>query len=279
MFLILVWSLITNYNQPMKKLNHLSILLALSFIIFWSCTYEKEPIPDECLGNIILSLDSKVDSSCGGSDGSISVIASGGEGIYTFSINGGIAQDSPVFSSLSAGSYTIVASDGVCSAEFSIEILNADGVNATLQANQSSCGNSTGSIVVNATGGAAPYEYKLGTGSFQSSASFNSLAPGNYVVFVKDATGCEVELQAKVKSDVSFGSIKAIIQTNCAVSGCHNGSQSPNLTNDNIIISSANRIQSRTTVRTMPPSSSGLSLTQAEIDQIACWVADGASSN
>jgi hypothetical protein len=262
----------------MIKLKHLTIL-TLGFIVFWSCTYEKEPIPDECLGNIILVLDSKLDSSCGGSDGSISLNATGGEGIYTFSLNGGTAQASPVFNSLSAGSYTVVASDGICSAEFSIEILNADGVNAMVQASQSSCDNSTGSIVVNATGGIGPYEYKLGTGSFQSGDTFNALAPGNYVVFVKDATGCQVELQSKVKSDVAFASIKAIIQTNCAVSGCHNGSQSPDLTNNNIIVSNANRIQSRTAVRTMPPSSSGRSLTQTEIDQIACWVADGASTN
>lgn len=262
----------------MKKLKYLTIL-TLSFIVFWSCTYEKEPIPDECLGNIVLSLDSKVDSSCGGSDGSISLNTDGGDGFYTFSINGGAAQASPIFNSLSAGSYNIIASDGICSAEFSIEILNADGVNATVQASQSSCNNSTGSIAVNATDGIGPYEYKLGTGSYQSSASFNSLAPGNYVVFVKDATGCEVELQTRVKSDVVFGSIKAIIQTNCAVSGCHNGTQDPDFTNNNIIVSNANRIQSRTTVRTMPPSSSGLSLTQSEIDQIACWVADGAPSN
>jgi hypothetical protein len=262
----------------MRKLRQLNLLL-VSFIIFWSCTYEKEPIPDECLGSIVLTLDNKVDTNCGGSVGSFSLNASGGEGTYTFSLNGGTAQSSPIFTSLSAGSYTVVASDGVCSAEFSIEILNADGVNATVQSTESGCESSSGTISVNAVGGSAPYEYKLGSGAFQASATFNSLSPGDYVVTVKDASGCEIELQTKVKSDVRFGAIRAIIQTNCAVSGCHNGSQSPNLTDTNIIVSNAGRIQARTTVRTMPPSSSGLCLTQAEIDQIACWVADGASTN
>ncbi len=251
----------------------------MGFIIFWSCTYEKEPIPDECLGSIVLTLVNKVDTNCGGSVGSFSLNASGGEGIYTFSLNGGTAQSSPIFTSLSAGSYTVVASDGVCSAEFSIEILNADGVNATVQSTDSGCESSSGTISVNAVGGLAPYEYKLGTGSFQAEASFNALSPGNYVVTVKDASGCEIQLQTRVKSDVRFSAIRAIIQTNCAISGCHNGSQSPNLTDTNIIVSNAGRIQARTTVRTMPPSSSGLSLTQAEINQIACWVADGATTN
>jgi hypothetical protein len=262
----------------MKKLKY-SILLIFSFAIFWSCTYEKEPIPDECLGNVAINLESKSDASCGQSDGAITVTTSGGDGNYTYSINGGTAQTADVFNSLTAGSYSIVASDGVCSAELTVEILNADGVNATLQATQSNCNDGTGSINVSAVGGVAPYEYKIGAGNFQSQSSFTALSPGSYNVVVKDAGGCEVQLQARVRSDVTFGNIKSIVQTNCAISGCHDGSRSPNLTIDGNIGGSANRIQARTGARTMPPSSSGLSLSQAQIDQIACWVSDGANIN
>lgn len=262
----------------MKKLNYL-ILLILSFTVFWSCTYEKEPIPDECLGNVNISLQSKSDASCGQSDGSITVSTTGGAGIYSYSINGGANQSAEIFNSLAAGSYSIVVSDGICSAELTVEVLNADGVNASLQATPSGCNDGTGVITVSAVGGITPYEYKLGTANFQSQSSFNSLSPGNYTVIVKDAGGCEVQLQARVESDVTFGTIKSIVQTNCAITGCHNGSRSPNLTLDGNIGSSASRIQARTAARTMPPSSSGLSLSQTQIDQIACWVADGAKTN
>ncbi|MFT6214218.1 MAG: hypothetical protein ACJAS3_000610 [Roseivirga sp.] len=262
----------------MKRLKGL-VLLILSTFILWSCTYDKEPIPDECLGNIIINLQSKNDASCSQRDGDIAVTASGGDGDYTYSINGGALQTGALFSSLAAGSYSIVASDGICTAELSVEILNADGVNATVQATQSSCDNSTGTITVDALGGVTPYEYKIGTGDFQAQSSFSSLSPGDYDIVVKDAEGCEVQLQAKVNSDVTFGNIKSIIEINCAISGCHSGSQSPNFTIDANIKGSANRIQARSSARSMPPSSSGLSLSQTQIDQIACWVADGANIN
>ncbi|MFT7057381.1 MAG: hypothetical protein ACJAR3_003029, partial [Roseivirga sp.] len=117
----------------MKRLKGL-VLLILSTFILWSCTYDKEPIPDECLGNIIINLQSKNDASCSQRDGDIAVTASGGDGDYTYSINGGALQTGALFSSLAAGSYSIVASDGICTAELSVEILNADGVNATVKA-------------------------------------------------------------------------------------------------------------------------------------------------
>ncbi len=71
--------------------------------------------------------------------------------------------------------------------------------------------------------------------------------------------------------------IKSIIDSNCATSGCHNGSASiPDFTTYDGVFGSRNSVKSRTSARTMPPASSGKSLTDAQIQMIACWVDSGA---
>lgn len=256
-----------------------SFLLFTLAIFYWQCTFEQEPLPETCLSTLSLSLDARSNSTCGANDGTFTVSALGGEGNYSYSINGGVTQGSSTFNGLAAGTYIVTVFEGECFARLEVQIQNTNGVNATVQSSNSNCGTANGSVLVSATGGAEPYQYKLGSGSFQSSASFNDLAPGNYQVTVKDGGGCEVNLQAKVTSEITFDNIKSIIETNCAVSGCHNGSVSPNFTNNSNIVSQASRIQARTSARTMPPASSGRSLTAEEIESISCWVSDGASGN
>lgn len=74
--------------------------------------------------------------------------------------------------------------------------------------------------------------------------------------------------------------IEPIIESSCAVSGCHvTGQQQPTLESYAQIVSNAEKIKARTSNGTMPPSSSGLSLTQAEIDAIACWVDEDTPDN
>lgn len=263
----------------MKRIKTFLVLFFLAVMV-WQCDSEQEPIPADCaIEAPLLELASKTDANCGLADGSITLSAASLSAAVSLTVNG-TPQTNGNIENLAAGSYVIVSTsaDG-CTTELTVEILNADGVNATIDTVPSECGNTTGRIVVNASGGAQPFEYKLGTGSFQASERFNALAPGDYEVTVKDASGCEVVLQAQVKSDVTFANVKAIIQTNCAVSGCHNGSRPPDFTSDANIQGSANRIQIRTGARTMPPPSSGRTLTDAEIEAIACWVADGASGD
>lgn len=80
---------------------------------------------------------------------------------------------------------------------------------------------------------------------------------------------------------VSFAqTVQPIIQTNCAISGCHvNGQQRPTLETYEQIAANAERVMIRTSNGTMPPSSSGKTLTPEEIDAIACWVSGGAPNN
>jgi len=74
--------------------------------------------------------------------------------------------------------------------------------------------------------------------------------------------------------------IAPIINTNCAVSGCHiTGQQLPTLNTYAQISANSSKIKTRTSNGTMPPSTSGLSLSIQEIEAIACWVESGAPDN
>jgi uncharacterized membrane protein len=73
--------------------------------------------------------------------------------------------------------------------------------------------------------------------------------------------------------------IKSIISKNCALSGCHDGSNSnPNLGNFNELKNSAERVKNRavdnTTSTRMPPLPAE-ALTQSEKQLINCWIENG----
>lgn len=263
----------------MKNIKLIAFLICTSFLA-WHCTSEQEPLPDDCASSSpVLIVDNKTDANCGLADGSITLSALSVAPGVTITVNGN-PQTGATIQNLAAGSYLIVATtDGGCSTELTVEVLNQDGVNASLQTSDSDCDNPSGTVTVSANGGTGPYEYKIDDGAFQADANFSALAPGEYEVTIRDASGCEVVLQAEVSSDVTFGQINTIIQTNCAISGCHAGSRNPDLRPAANIQASADRILARTSARTMPPNGSGITLTDAEIDAIACWVVDGAPGN
>ncbi len=148
---------------------------------------------------------------------------------------------------------------------------------------ESNCGQSVGSITVSGSGGSGTLTYSLDGQTFQATGTFNGLSNGTYTVVVKDDTGCtnSTEVTVGVNDSPSLAiDIVPIIQTNCAISGCHvSGAQSPNLSNRSGIISSAQRVLARTSQRTMPPSGSGKSLTDAQIESIRCWVESGAKDD
>lgn len=254
-------------------------LAALVPAILASCTWDQvNPEFDCTIAPVEIALTSSQDTGCGAADGSFEVSASGGEAPYEFSSEAG-SNANGAFADLSAGNYTVVATDiNGCSSELAVNIQNQDGVNLdNLTSTDAGCGSTSGSISIQASGGSEPYFYSINGGTAQQTASFTGLASGSYDVKIEDQLGCEVTETVDILSGVSYSSsIKSIIENNCAISGCHNGSVSPNLTTFSSIQNSASRIKARTGNKTMPK---GGSLTQEEIDLIACWVDDGALQN
>ena len=261
----------------MNKKILLGSFLLIS-VLALNCTSEKEPVPSDCENPPSINLVSSTEANCNQSNGSITVAGTGGEGDLTYQITGGTFQSSPLFDNLVAGNYTITVKDANnCTAELQATVLNSDGINIQLTTVDTNCDTSQGSITVAASGAQGAVEYKLDNGAFQSSNQFTNLAQGNYTITARDASGCETEQQASIKTDVRFSDVQLIVQNNCAVSGCHDGSISPDMRTTGGIQASANRIKIRTSAKTMPPS--GRSISDAQIAAIACWVDDGASSN
>ena len=141
-------------------------------------------------------------------------------------------------------------------------------------------GESNGEITVSASSGLAPYMFSIDGTNFQSSGTFSNLAGDDYTVTVKDANNCTDEEMATVREvpEVSYADeVRPIIDTSCQISNCH-GDRSgiPTFATYNDVFANANGIRSRTTGKTMPPSTP---LPDAEIQLIADWVDQGAPDN
>lgn len=258
--------------------------LIASTAIFVACQSEKiDPEFDCSTSDLDLGLLNVTNASCGVSDGSVTLEATGGDGNYTYSISGSGDQEAAEFTGLAAGNYEFSVTDGNgCSALHNVSVENAGGVGITsVDLEPSGCDDNNGSVTVNASSGTEPYQYKLNGGDLQNENFFSGVTAGNHTVLVVDSDGCEFSENVRVLTGTSFDNhISPIISSNCAVSGCHNGDDAslPNFTSFSTIKNNAGSIRSMTTSGAMPPAGAG-SLTDSEVELIACWVDDGALDN
>lgn len=263
----------------LKTVNPWQILILCACLLTSSCTYEVLPAENACTDVPQLLLVSAEDTDCGEASGAIVVEATSlTDTPLKYSINGGNENVTGLFENLSAATYSITVEniDG-CASTLDVEIKNESGINISVEASASNCGSNTGKITIAANGGEEPYRFKLNEGNFQTENIFESLQAGNYTIVAEDATGCSIVQTAAVSSNISFSAVQSIIQTNCVSASCHGGNVSPDFRQATNITGNAGRIKSRTEGKSMPPSSSGKSLTNQEIAQIACWVNDGAN--
>ena len=250
---------------------------ALLIFIIASCISEQVEPAFEC-PTIQVFEDDVQNTQCEAANGSFVLSATGGEEPYTFATSLGSNSDG-VFSDVAGGTYVVTITDANgCSAEIEVTVQNEDGIVIDeIIVSDAGCGTSDGSLQIMASGGREPYSFSIDNNAPQNSDVFTGLGISEYLVTATDASGCETTQSVEVLSGVSFGgSIQSIIETNCAISGCHNGSQSPDLITLADIQAQAERVKIRTENRTMPR---GRTLTEEEIAQIACWVDDGAIEN
>ena len=170
----------------------------------------------------IITNIAEVDASCGASDGTITITASGGTGVLEYSIDGGATyQASNAFTGLAANTYNLVVRDAngcLVNGLGTVVNANAPVIDNITEVN-TSCGNSDGSITISASAGSPPLEYSIDGGTtFQTSNSFTGLAVNTYNVVVKDAIGCEVAGTAVIV-DIAGPSIT---NTNVVDASCGN---------------------------------------------------------
>lgn len=154
-----------------------------------------------CMDTVSFSLNEPADSvsaaittnavTCfNGSNGSAEIIASGGNGTYTYTWLP-IGSNGSILSSLSAGDYSVIVNDVKgCSDIFSFQILQPNRLTSNTNVNNSTCSLSNGSISSSASGGNGGYNYIWNPGNL-SGPFINNLLAGTYYLTVLDSLGCE----------------------------------------------------------------------------------------
>jgi|GEM_PF-2088185 len=143
---------------------------------------------------IITSTISSTPVSCqGGTDGTATVTAAGGDGSFSYAWSN--SQIGQTTSSLGAGVYNVTITDGSgCILIDTVSVIELPPLNPAggIIANPISCfGGDDGSIeVLGMTGGTAPYVYTWSTTPAQDSSVAINLTAGVYSIIITDANGC-----------------------------------------------------------------------------------------
>ena len=155
----------------------------------------------------------------GTSTAEISVSANGGQGGYTYSIDGTNFQTSAVFSNLAAGDYQVISKDANgCLSEVSVEITQPNQLVLNAVPTMISCfGDNDGSVLVSVSGGTPGYVNTINS----TSGLFTGLSQGTYVVTTTDANGCAQSFSTVITEPTQVN-LSAIPST--ATSGLSNGS-------------------------------------------------------
>lgn len=154
------------------------------------CTATDNVVITDDGGNPVnVSISNSSNVSCNGDiDGSATAAGSGGVATITYSWSNGASGATA--SGLSAGTYTVTATDGTTSATASVTITEPTALGGTITGTNPSAGNNDGSATASPTGGTTPYSYAWSNGG--TSATISNLGAGTYTVTVTDDNDCQV---------------------------------------------------------------------------------------
>lgn len=165
--------------------------------------------------NVTVASQSITNVSCkNGTNGSITVSATGGSGIYNYTWSNN--DSTATISNLPKGSYTVSVNDGAgCTATgtYSITEPNAVIISNPIVKNISCNGGSNGSIQITTTGGTGTLTSNWsnsGTGN-----SITSLAVGSYKVTVADQNGCADSATYNITEPSVFSLTTTHVNVNC----------------------------------------------------------------
>jgi hypothetical protein len=138
----------------------------------------------------------------GGSNGSVTLSASGGTPPYSYSFDGGTFGASSTFIGLAAGSYIATPKDNNgCTVSVPVTIVQPAALTGSIisQTNEYCYGGTNANVTLSASGGTAPYTYSVDGGiTFQASGTFSGLAAGVFSMIVKDNNGCIITVPVTI---------------------------------------------------------------------------------
>ncbi len=164
-------------------------------------------------------------ATCGSSNGSATVTASGGTITYTYlwAPSGNTSSNA---TGLSSGSYTVTVTDkNGCTVTASGTVTSTGGPTITIssQTNVACFGGKTGSINTTTSGGTSPYTY-LWTPGGQTTANITGLSATTYTVTVTDKNGCVATASATITQPASALTVSTGSITNVKCTGSSTGS-------------------------------------------------------
>ncbi|MEP7171689.1 MAG: SprB repeat-containing protein, partial [Bacteroidota bacterium] len=186
-------------------------------------------------GSLSASLSASQNVSCyGGVNGSISLNVIGGTAPYSYNwSNGAVSQN---INNLSSGAYTVTVTDANgCSANYAKTITqpsNALSASSSASQNVSCNSGANGAIVLNITGGTAPYSYNWSNGA--TTQNISGLFAGNYIVTVIDANGCYANQSQTVTQPIGSLSSNVSSASNVSCNGGNNGTINLNVSGGTI---------------------------------------------
>ncbi len=152
-----------------------------------------------------------------GSNGTITITASGGTTPYTYAINASPFVSGYVFNGISAGSYAMHIKDTKgCTADSVITVGQPTPIVPTLAVKQSTCTPlNDGKVIVYATGGVPSYTYAVGTGSYTTANTFTPFAAGTYTFHIQDSRTCIKDTTITVKDSTVVTASYALTNVKC----------------------------------------------------------------
>jgi hypothetical protein len=176
--------------------------------------------------------------SCNGqNNGSLNIVATGGTGLLTYTLQPtGIQNTTGIFNNLAPGIYSVNVTDSK-NCEMLVgpfNFSNPDSLNITnvTHSNPLCNGSNDGIISIEAIGGTSPIFYSIDNGiSFSTNPEFSPLAAGTYNVLVKDAHNCITSFQQNPIQLVAPEALNlTLTSTNPTCFGCANGTITCNVT-------------------------------------------------
>ena len=160
--------------------------------------------------------------------GSASVGVTGGVPPYGYAWTSVPVQNAALATGLPVGGYTVTVTDGYnCSTTAVAAITGptqALAANIAVQTNVSCTGANTGSAIINASGGTAPYSFGWNTVPVQTGANATNLAAGTWTCTVTDANGCTTTQAVIITQPATAISASLFAQTDVLCRGNTTGS-------------------------------------------------------
>ncbi len=169
---------------------------------------------------LLTASTTRVNATCGFSNGSIDLSVNGGTAPYTYNWQPGGATTQDI-SGLAAGTYAVTVSDVNGCTTTAQAVINQLGLPIpTITATPVSCaGAENGTVSVSVIGGTAPYNYDwfhvAGTSNLPT---LSGLAGGVYVLTITDATGCSTVTSATVNEPAPLSVSVAKTNATCGLS-------------------------------------------------------------